>query len=1226
MDPLQPKHETFTDSARGPDHGATSEMCELEEFMGHSTHKPRIGTEPTTDRVHILNHGARKRKIAEILPVAELPNSKRVQQAGQDDQKKLDDTQHMCQSAVSRVPAEVWHYIFTFVPPRTLGHLMLVNKQFNSYLDALSEYGSAKILSSYTTYRLPKLEPGAIWRASRRLFWPRMPAALEGRSELEMWRLCCSQACQFCKARDQSNAGTSEDRWRRGPGPKGVFPVFAFFVVSCSRCLSKKCTVEIDLLLSSSIPSALLPGLPMVFLTQEDYVVPTSILASSSISSSQPRKVFFNDHIDNIKCAFEEAKKYGTAAAKEWIKGLGPQGQRTLADVARWERWHLAGGLEDMRRPDPIAFEQSVASSQVLGIGCSPDSSRLARSRLAKSSFGVKSSKTAGNSGHKESPSQHHGFQVSVLTDLSSQPSTKAESVGAASISDISISGHKPKLISKKAETLKAARWAEIGRRANSLQPPIPLNVLAHMPAFQAALRSTIPLDDNQWQALQPLFLTQLKEAEMKEEKSQSNIKSTARTIATTQPPGPLAGAKVTDADWNQAQGSLRGEISKFADEIIQKRWKGTLGQKLTKKNAPQFAADVLLYVRKKFYTQIAKHAKADKVGLVSEPPEGPWSQKLTLENMRWIFDVKIKPLINHFRKEVFLCNGCEGATKFYGFDGVVQHYASKHTNTLSLGNAVVHWKAEWPEIPIFKASSQHRTRPHTKTKNKTLDVYFSRLPGPPGSVAEPSDSKRGYCTPNSAMTMSTNHGADIQSASCHHSHFTSELSAEQAYTVHAPLLHELRTSPAEFYAGNSYKMMGTLQNADDGRSSISSGRGNLTKALGRKGRLEHVATVANQTWQKLVRAKRLDNSVRVCAVVHFIAKSFQKKYSEPAPLKLFIDALKGHNSMAKLGSIAGLACKACKLDPCSPLQTKTYSLAKLSRHFDGSHSGNATPLVGKPLDWRVDMIWLPDVPTLMTLRTVIGNDKEVLDVVADTLPWAFEPIGHCHGAPGTNRSYDAAGSASGKGWQQPSAIARETFGCKSERTAAPRLELDGLEIIEQPGARPDWGGHDRIRGGFCTEQLQEHTTPPIAASGCITHPEYGAYPREDTYPAQTNLARGDRHNTTHWASSYEIAHSHTPRPTHSMSHGRSTAESYKLVEMRDPHGVYRITRPLRREYRRDTLCDSRGQPYTLPHDAQHQHNYDNYSGGRSYASDGTPRRSGCEEYDPRFPAAGWKR
>ncbi|TWU75441.1 hypothetical protein ED733_004388 [Metarhizium rileyi] len=1094
MDPLQPKHETFTDSARGPDHGATSEMCELEEFMGHSTHKPRIGTEPTTDRVHILNHGARKRKIAEILPVAELPNSKRVQQAGQDDQKKLDDTQHMCQSAVSRVPAE-----------------------------------------------------------------------------------------------------------------------------------------EIDLLLSSSIPSALLPGLPMVFLTQEDYVVPTSILASSSISSSQPRKVFFNDHIDNIKCAFEEAEKYGTAAAKEWIKGLGPQGQRTLADVARWERWHLAGGLEDMRRPDPIAFEQSVASSQVLGIGCSPDSSRLARSRLAKSSFGVKSSKTAGNSGHKESPSQHHGFQVSVLTDLSSQPSTKAESVGAASISDISISGHKPKLISKKAETLKAARWAEIGRRANSLQPPIPLNVLAHMPAFQAALRSTIPLDDNQWQALQPLFLTQLKEAEMKEEKSQSNIKSTARTIATTHPPGPppgpLAGAKVTDADWNQAQGSLRGEISKFADEIIQKRWKGTLGQKLTKKNAPQFAADVLLYVRKKFYTQIAKHAKADKVGLVSEPPEGPWSQKLTLENMRWIFDVKIKPLINHFRKEVFLCNGCEGATKFYGFDGVVQHYASKHTNTLSLGNAVVHWRTEWPEIPIFKASTQHRTRPHTKTKNKTLDVYFSRLPGPPGSVAEPSDSKRGYCTPNSAMTMSTNHGADIQSASCHHSHFTSELSAEQAYTVHAPLLHELRTSPAESYAGNSYKMMGTLQNADDGRSSISSGRGNLTKALGRKGRLEHVATVANQTWQKLVRAKRLDNSVRVCAVVHFIAKSFQKKYSEPAPLKLLIDALKGHNSMAKLGSIAGLACKACKLDPCSPLQTKTYSLAKLSRHFDGSHSGNATPLVGKPLDWRVDMIWLPDVPTLMTLRTVIGNDKEVLDVVADTLPWAFEPIGHCHGAPGTNRSYDAAGSASGKGWQQPSAIARETFGCKSERTAAPRLELDGLEIIEQPGARPDWGGHDRIRGGFCTEQLQEHTTPPIAASGCITHPEYGAYPREDTYPAQTNLARGDRHNTTHWASSYEIAHSHTPRPTHYMSHGRSTAESYKLVEMRDPHGVYRITRPLRRrEYRRDTLCDSRGQPYTLPHDAQHQHNYDNYSGGRSYASDGTPRRSGCEEYDPRFPAAGWKR
>lgn len=76
----------------------------------------------------------------------------------------------------------------------------------------------------------------------------------------------------------------------------------------------------------------------MVFLSQENHVVPPHVLVSTtSLSHAQPIKVFWNEQIENIKSAFEDAKGLGPTAAEEWIKGLGPEGKRCLADVARWE-------------------------------------------------------------------------------------------------------------------------------------------------------------------------------------------------------------------------------------------------------------------------------------------------------------------------------------------------------------------------------------------------------------------------------------------------------------------------------------------------------------------------------------------------------------------------------------------------------------------------------------------------------------------------------------------------------------------------------------------------------------------------------------------------------------------------------------------------------------------------------------------------------------------------
>lgn len=238
----QSKLENYMQHARDPDHGSiAADVYHLDERGERFIIRLPKGPQTNKNRPNNLQDAERKRNLAGGPSAEELRSSKRVR-LDQDDQEAPGSPQSIRQNMASRLPAEAWHHVFTFVPPRTLGSLMLVNKQFNSYLDPSSGFKSTCVLGTSDTRSLPRLESDAIWQASRRLFWPRMPAALEGRSELEMWRLCCSRVCQFCKFRDDSAADISGDQWRRGPGAKGVSPVFPFFIVSCGRCLRAKST------------------------------------------------------------------------------------------------------------------------------------------------------------------------------------------------------------------------------------------------------------------------------------------------------------------------------------------------------------------------------------------------------------------------------------------------------------------------------------------------------------------------------------------------------------------------------------------------------------------------------------------------------------------------------------------------------------------------------------------------------------------------------------------------------------------------------------------------------------------------------------------------------------------------------------------------------------------------------------------------------------------------
>lgn len=225
------------------------------------------------------------------------------------------------------------------------------------------------------------------------------------------------------------------------------------------------------------------------------------------------------------------------------------------------------------------------------------------------------------------------------------------------------------------------------------------------MENFQAAIQISQPLTEQAWQVLKPRLLIQRAYAEMKEkDRVEQTQLLQAENKQRRQQEVQLKETKESlDRGWASIQMPIRSKIAKFADEIIQNSWAG--GKSVTKENSPKFAADVLLYVRRRFYDEVC-HESEDGTsnGEISKnnPPDSASSRMLILENMKWLFDTKIKPLTEHFQKELFLCSGCDGNFKFYGLDSVVQHYAAKHTHNLSLGNQVVHWRAEWPKQPPF--------------------------------------------------------------------------------------------------------------------------------------------------------------------------------------------------------------------------------------------------------------------------------------------------------------------------------------------------------------------------------------------------------------------------------------------------------------------------------------------------------------------------------------------
>lgn len=177
-------------------------------------------------------------------PHSQPEMSRILQPEGEQSDQAL-TTRHV-QGDRSLLPAEIWHHIFTFCPPRTLGNLLQANKLFNSYLDPASSV-RCDLPTALHRSASGVLGSAHIWRASRRLFWPGLPKPLHSRTELDMWRLACSRRCQHCGKLDAEGLGNTSDPWHQGPGSDGVAVVWPFTTRSCGSCLvHKSLKVRVD--------------------------------------------------------------------------------------------------------------------------------------------------------------------------------------------------------------------------------------------------------------------------------------------------------------------------------------------------------------------------------------------------------------------------------------------------------------------------------------------------------------------------------------------------------------------------------------------------------------------------------------------------------------------------------------------------------------------------------------------------------------------------------------------------------------------------------------------------------------------------------------------------------------------------------------------------------------------------------------------------------------------
>ena len=486
------------------------------------------------------------------------------------------------------------------------------------------------------------------------------------------------------------------------------------------------------------------------------------------------------------------------------------------------------------------------------------------------------------------------------------------------------------------------------------------------MQTFQATMQITTAMNDSQWEMLLPRILAQREEAELIEHAKAERLAALQATmpVASNQAHMDLRPAKeVYDKDYENAQDSLRKRLALYADEVINGYWHGGIG--IDKESAPTFAASVLMHVQQRYAEDKAAGALPTRDDIsVNKKPHGQ-EPFLSLDNMKWVLEAKVRDWTDPHRRELFICSGCdeENKPKWFAFEGLIQHYGAKHTPSFSQGNIVVHWQtAPWPEDPPF------HTNPSLWCNSTRLRSY---RPPPQGRMRQ-GNQYEGHGV----------HG--------HSNHTGPLLSDNPLFSNNA---HQPSHGPGGYANGRSH-----VQSENHPQQQATSAVP-PSYETNYDAQLMKLSSDAHEIWIKLSGVPSMLECVHVQAVIRHFCERFLAQYEHLPNLDLLTDALATNALMRPIKNAQSLACRLCvdaqtdgaagyKSYALRVANVKLYNTSSLITHFKLAHSAQEQHGL---LDWSRGMIELPEAQLISELTQAAGMNDEKLALIAEAFPEVFD-------------------------------------------------------------------------------------------------------------------------------------------------------------------------------------------------------------------------------------------
>ena len=524
----------------------------------------------------------------------------------------------------------------------------------------------------------------------------------------------------------------------------------------------------------------------------------------------------------------------------------------------------------------------------------------------------------------------------------------------------------------------KAARRADIERRCMLLEPPLKANVLQHMDAFQAAVQIPSFMTDTAWDVLKPRLLAQREAAESREnERIHQEMLLQVQTEELRQQEEHERDSKDNfEKEWESAQAPIRLRLGAYADQMIKQSWKG--GASITNENSPKFAVDVLLWARERFFDDQQKQDETLRAAggeVMPDEPDAPPTRRLILENMKWLYENKIRPYTDDFQRDLFLCSSCDG--KSYGFEAVIQHYAAKHTTAMSMGNIVVHWRADWPDQPPFNsnplaaiaaqsaapptpvggseaqtngieqnhqalyagqvqntvpmvqngmsgypASQYPSTAYPPQYQTQPSQLSFASQPAlpyqgqPAGGKMQPSMYSVGstYQTP---LTANSTYGG-VYNQGMGHSYPIQHYATTNGQIVYPGVSQATTTASAYIsYASTTASNYPAITHPTNPMPQSNATPDSAALAPAQAAdlynkQMDEMAMHAREVWFTTSGIKDMPHSVRIFIVIHQVSSRFAKTYTNEPSLSMFLDGLNRVAAMRPVRSVNGLTCATC--------------------------------------------------------------------------------------------------------------------------------------------------------------------------------------------------------------------------------------------------------------------------------------------------------------------------